>query len=291
MGHPRTNRSASTSTARGGWLIGAVLVGALLLAGCGSSDSGSDATTTTKASGGKGTSSTTSTTEADSASGDLDGTQWTATGVEGYQPVEGSTLVLTFEAGQLTANAGCNTLGAPYSFAEGELAWTGEPRATMMACSDELMAQDTWLTDLLTKGVEATVDGNVLTLASGDVTITLDEVVDATLEGTTWTLESVIANDAVSSLPEGAKAPTLTIGADGATQVFTGCNNGSTTAEVGEGTLTFSPMAMTRMACGEDASKVENYVVQVLDGEVTATVDGNSLTLRKGQSGLVFTAG
>lgn len=288
MGHPRANRSTSLS-ARGGWVLGLALAGALVLAACGSSDSGSDATTT-KASGGEETSSTTPATDATSPGGDLDGTQWTVSGIAGHELVAGSDLVLTFDAGQLTANAGCNTLSAEYTYAEGELAWTGEPRATMMACSDELMAQDAWLTDLLTQGVEATLDGNVLTLASGDVTITLDEVADVELEGTTWTLDTLIANEAASSLPEGVEAPTLTIGADGTAEVFTGCNRGSTTVEVGEGTLTFAPIAMTKMACGDDASKVEATVVTVLDGEVAAAVDGDRLTIRNGDSGLSYTA-
>jgi heat shock protein HslJ len=286
----RSNITQVTRARRGaaGRLAAAVaLVAMVVLAGCGSSDSG-DATTTTKASG-DGTGKTTTT----AASGDseLDGRQYVASGVTGYEPVAGSQLTMTFDDGQLSVNAGCNTLGGTYEFADGTLKWTGEPRATMMACSDELMAQDTWLTDLLTAGVEAKVDGTTLTLSSDDVTITLDEVKDSPLTGTTWTLDGTIANEAVSSLPADAKAPTLTIADDGAVTVFTGCNNGQGTVKIGDDTLTFAPLATTRKFCEGTGSQLEGQVTTVLDGEVTFTIDGSSLTIMNGDSGLVYKAG
>jgi len=49
-----------------------------------------------------------------------------------------------------------------------------EPAATMMACSDELMAQDNWLNALFVDGVPATLDGDQLTLKNGDVEIVLE---------------------------------------------------------------------------------------------------------------------
>lgn len=272
---------------RAGRLIGAVaLVSLVVLAGCGSSDS-DGASTTTKA-GGDGADTTT--TAASGESG-LDGRQFVATDVTGYEPVAGSQLTMTFDDGQLSANAGCNTLGGGYELADGTLSLVGEPRATMMACSDELMAQDTWLTELLTGGVEATVEGSTLTLTSGDVTIVLDEVKDADVTGTAWTLDGVIANEAVSSLPADAEPPTLTIAADGAATLFTGCNRGTTTVEVGDGTLTFAPIAMTKKFCEGAGSELEGQVTSVLDGEVTYTIDGGTLTIRNGDSGLVYTAG
>lgn len=255
---------------------------AILLAACGSSDSGGGAATTTKAPGSKAGS--TSPTGAD----ELDGNQYVATGITGYEPVADSQLTLTFEDGQMSANAGCNTLGGAYSFEDGTLKWTDAPRATMMACSDELMAQDTWLTDHFTEGFEAEIDGKTLTLTSGDVVITLEIVADSPIADTAWTLTGTIANEAVSGVSMDTKPPTLLIAEDGAAQVFTGCNTGSTTVEVTETTLTFAPMAMTRMACEDAGTMLENQVTKVLDGEVLYTIEGNTLTITNGDLGLVY---
>lgn len=266
--------------------IGALgVVAVLALAACGSSgptSSKDDPTTAPKG--------TTTTAAAGSGELELDGKAFTATGVEGYEPVADSQLTLTFEDGNLAVNAGCNTMTSAYSVEGGKLAWTGTPAATMMGCENDLMNQDTWLIDLFTKGVDATLEGDELTLTSGDVTITLSEVADAPLEGTTWTLESTVANEAVASFATpAAGAPTLTIAEDGTAKVFTGCNNGSTTVEVTDTTLTFAPMALTRMMC-EDASEVEAAITTVLDGETTYVIDGNSLTITNGDTGLVYTA-
>ena len=45
---------------------------------------------------------------------ELDGKAFTATGVEGYEPVADSQLTLTFEDGNLSVNAGCNTMTSTY---------------------------------------------------------------------------------------------------------------------------------------------------------------------------------
>jgi heat shock protein HslJ len=292
MGHIASQGSGSTARWRGGLaLIGLALAGALVLAACGSSDSGSEATSTTKASGTKSTSASTTTSAASTGKGELDGTQWQGSGIEGYEPVPDSQLVVTFDDGRMVVHAGCNTLGAAYEVDDGTLSWSDAPAATMMACSDELEAQDAWLTDLFTNGVDGAVDGATLTLTSGDVTITLDQVEDAPLVGTEWTLEGTLADDAVASLPEGAEPPTLTIGEDGTAAAFTGCNRGSTQVEIADDTLTFGPMALTRMACEDAAMQLEGHVVQVLDGEVTYAVDGQTLTITNGSAGLTYRAG
>jgi len=266
--------------------IGALgMVAVLVLAACGSSDPDTSSDdTTTKAKG------STTTTAGASSTPELDGMAFTATGVEGYEPVAGSQLTLTFQDGSLSVNAGCNTMTSAYEVNGDQLAWTGTPAATMMGCSDELMNQDTWLINLFTDGVTAALDGEELTLTSDDVTITLATVPDAELVGTAWALESTIANEAVStSAPPELGVPTLKISEDGSAQVFTGCNTGSTTVEVTDTTLTFAPLAMTRMFC-EDAADLETAVTTVLEGETTYVIDGSTLTITKGETGLVYTA-
>ena len=61
----------------------------------------------------------------------------------------------------------------------------------------------------------------------------------------------------------------------------TGCNNFTGPAQGGTGTVTFGPLATTRPACAPDGAEVEQAVLQVLDGAVAATVDGNTLELTR----------
>ena len=129
----------------------AVVVGvaSLLLAGCGD-DSDNETTAS-----------------------DLNGSTFTSTEVDGYELVDGSQITLTFDADSLSAQAGCNTMSAPYTLEEDLLAWSGDVATTRMACPDDLTAQDEWLTDLLTTGVDVDLDGETLVLTHEDVTIKL----------------------------------------------------------------------------------------------------------------------
>jgi heat shock protein HslJ len=104
---------------------------------------------------------------------DLNGSTFTSTEVDGYELVEGSTITLTFEDDNLSAQAGCNTMSAPYALEDDLLTWTGEVAATMMACPDDLTAQDEWLTDLLKTGVDVDLDGDTLIMTHQDETIEL----------------------------------------------------------------------------------------------------------------------
>jgi heat shock protein HslJ len=133
------------------------------VAGCGSDDS-------SEASDESATSGSGSAVTAE----DLEGTTYVSTSVTGYDLVEGSTINLSFEGPRMQLSAGCNIISAAYDVTDGTLAWTGEPAATMMACPDDLMAQDQWLVGLFQDGVTATTDGSTLTLANDDVTVELE---------------------------------------------------------------------------------------------------------------------
>jgi heat shock protein HslJ len=228
----------------------------------------------------------------------LEGRTFISQMVTGHDLAEGGeTIRLTFEEGRMGASAGCNQMGSTYEIEGTRLSWTGEPMSTMMGCSEELMAQDDWLAKLLVGGVDATLDGPELVLVADDVTIVLldeqEAVPDEPLTGTTWTLDTIIEGETASSVPAGVTPPTLEIAEDATVQVFTGCNRGNGTAEVGDdGTaITFGPLATTRMLCPDGGSDVEAQVLAVLDGEVQVELDGDQLILSKGDRALGFRAG
>jgi heat shock protein HslJ len=222
---------------------------------------------------------------------DLAGQTFESTSVEGHDLVEGSTIELGFETDALGARAGCNSLSGGYTITDGTLE-VAAMASTMMACDDALMAQDEWLSEFLTSGPEITLDGDTLTLAGSESTITLATVEPTPLEETTWVVAGTVANEAVTvSLVDSEASMTI---ADGQAQVDTGCNTGSSTVEITDTTITFGPLALTRMACDEELTRLESSVVLALDGEVTYEVNGDSLTIRKdtpdGVVGLDFTA-
>ncbi|MGB9345815.1 MAG: META domain-containing protein [Ilumatobacteraceae bacterium] len=222
---------------------------------------------------------------------DLAGQAFESTSVEGYDLVEGSTIELGFETDALGARAGCNSLSGGYTISDGTLE-VGAMASTMMACEDALMAQDQWLSEFLTSSPEITLDGGTLTLTGSDATMTLGVIAPTELEGTTWIVSGTVANEAVTvSLVDSEASMSIT---DGQAQVDTGCNTGSSTVEVTDTTITFGPLALTRMACDEELTRLEASVVLALDGEVTYEISGDTLTIRKdtpdGVVGLDFTA-
>lgn len=104
----------------------------------------------------------------------LDGVTFTSTEVTGHDMVQGTNVTLAFDGEQVSVNAGCNTMGGTVTLEGGTLTLGDQVQSTLMGCSDELSAQDTWITDWLQGGVDATLDGNALTLEGDGVTMALD---------------------------------------------------------------------------------------------------------------------
>jgi heat shock protein HslJ len=221
----------------------------------------------------------------------LSGRTFLSTGIQGADLAESSQVRLTFEATRIGASAGCNQMSGEYEVADGVLK-VGMLAMTEMACEEPLMSQDTWLSGFL-DGATAMLDDTTLTLAKDGTTLTLqDESVlnpDQPLEGTRWVVTSTIANEGVSSVPEGAMA-SLVFDAS-SVAVETGCNSGSGGYIAEDDLITFGPIATTLKLCvDEGVAALEQSVLGVLQGEVESAIDGNTLTLTKDGTGLVLTA-
>lgn len=104
---------------------------------------------------------------------DLDGRTFESTSVTGHDLVADTVVTLDFADGQLGFSAGCNSMSAGYDVAAGRLELSSEVASTMMACPDDLQAQDTWLSGFLADGAAATLVGDQLTLTEGDVVMEL----------------------------------------------------------------------------------------------------------------------
>ena len=212
------------------------------------------------------------------------------------KPLVGGTRIrLDFEAGSLSANAGCNTMGASYRVDGGRLVLGDGMGMTAMGCDPALQAQDEWLSGVLTSTPTVRLAGNTLTLEGPTAAIQLvDRAVaepDRNLVGTTWTVESVITGDAVGSVPAGAVA-TLLFNADGTLQVSPGCNHGGGAWKLDGAGIRLSDLVTTKMACAGPRGELETAVLRVLSaGLLSASIDSNLLTLQGAGGGLQLRAG
>jgi heat shock protein HslJ len=233
------------------------------------------------------------------AAPELDSTSWIATSVtDGGTPrplAAGSTLRVDFSDGTISINAGCNHISGRYTLSGDELS-THSLASTDMGCEQALMDQDAWLTGtVFASPLTAHLDGDTLTLSRPGLQVVLRDrhVVspDAPLQGTAWQLDGLREGSAVSSLPQGVRIPTLRIAADGTVRLHTGCNSGGSDATIHGSVIALGPVVTTKMACADPAGQqLESAVLQVLTGDVSWSISEQTLTLTRGEHGLVYRA-
>jgi heat shock protein HslJ len=264
---------------------GAALLLAGTLAACADSDGGAD-------SDGSDASTATSGTAMPVDAAALDGTTYASTSVEGAELVEGTTVEVGFEGDTMSVWAGCNTLFGPFEVDGTTITWTSEPAATMMMCEPDLVEQDRWLAELFGAGVDATVEGDALTLQGGGVTIELATEAPDDLEsllGRTWTVLGTVSDGAVSRLPVDTRRPRLDVGEDGLARLFTGCRSGRVTVQVDGEALVFSNVTLQRGRCTGPARQTERAVLALLDGTSdSAELHDHLLVVTRGGEGLFF---
>ena len=221
----------------------------------------------------------------------LAGRSFVAVASDGIELPAGSALRLTFDGLRLQMSGGCNTGSADYDVVDGILVM--EPMSiTEMACEPLLMDLDSAVADLLAAGPTMRLEGDQLTLVAAGTTLRLVDrrlqPADRELIGTLWVVDTVITGDTTSGGFGGALA---TVQLDGVSAAINGgCNTGSSTATVGEGTIEFGPIGLTKMACAQATMELEFMVAVVLQGTVTFRIEGDQLTLLNGDNGLVLTA-
>lgn len=227
----------------------------------------------------------------------LTGRAFVSTAVSGPPIPGGGPLVVEFpESGRIAATAGCNRSVGAVDLGDGVVR-ADRLASTLMSCPPPIDGADTWLSDLFAAQPRWHLDGDVLTLDGGDVSVSLlDRTVadpDRPVVGTQWVLTELVTAAAVSTsrvLEEAA--PTLTVAADGTVSGSTGCNRFTGNATVGD-TLMFGPLATTRAACPDaELARIESAVLAVLSGEVRYAVEGARmrLTAADGVTGLGYTA-
>jgi heat shock protein HslJ len=122
---------------------------------------------------------------------------------------------------------------------------------------------------------------------SPGTTTTADDLTN--LIGRTWTVVATIADGATQRLAVRTARPWITVGDDGLSGLFTGCNSGRTVVRIEGNTISFGKTRVTRGACEGPARLTEEAVLDVLEGASDdVTLNGKVLVVEKGDTGLVF---
>ncbi|QNE18960.1 META domain-containing protein [Kribbella qitaiheensis] len=183
--------------------------------------------------------------------------------------------------GRLNANAGCNSMGAAKISTSGGKLGVKDLAITDMGCDAPRHAQDDWLSKLLTSEPTWKLTDDKLELSSGTTVISLVDrqtaEPDLVLDGTKWTLETVITGETASHSAEVAKVH-LTISGERVTG-STGCNDFQGIVSRTGDKLTFGELSATLRACKGDVATLEKTILGALKGEVVYGITSNNLQL------------
>lgn len=183
--------------------------------------------------------------------------------------------------GRLSANAGCNSMGADKVSTSGGKLGVKDLAITNMGCDAPRHAQDDWLSKLLTSEPTWKLTDDKLELSSGTTVISLVDkataVPDLALDGTKWTLETVITGETASHSIDAGKAH-FTISGERVTG-STGCNDFQGIVSHTGNKLTFGELVSTQRACVGETGTLEKTILDALKGDVIYGITSNILQL------------
>ena len=237
-------------------VLTAVLVVAIMVAGCGSGSSGA---TSTKATGPYA----------------FENKPWVLE--EGIPNADHAPPTATFNRGRVTGFNGCNTYNASYKATATTLT-IGQIAGTLMACTPPGDEVERGFNKALAQVRKWKVSQGKLTLsnASGQQLLKMGE---ATVTGD-WTVTSLQFNDALRSPIPGTEI-TANFGSNGELTGSGGCNNYSTTYTTNGSQLTIKPIAGTQKHCADPAgvSDQEASYFAALDSATNFKLSGDQLAL------------
>ncbi|QGV79760.1 META domain-containing protein [Streptomyces ficellus] len=211
------------------------------------------------------------------------GVHWTVESVtaDGRKTAAPAGAHVTIDAkGRAQGNFGCNHFSAKAAV-EGDTVTLTDATMTEMGCPEPHQGFEDALKTALTGKLKAELNDGALTLTStGGDTIRLSEQPPAPLEGTKWTVNSLLAGRTATSLPAGTEGKaSLVFGKDGSVRGNLGCNQFSTTVTTEGSTMTFGRVTSTRKLCAAPQMELERALLEVMKGKVTYALDHRSLTV------------
>ena len=221
---------------------------------------------------------------------DFVGMDFALESADGYELVADGARISFPSETDFSFSAGCNNLGGTFTVEE-DVFTLGDASTTEMGCDTALMEEDSWFASFFQSSPVLSFDGERLTFTGTEATLVfLDSEVatpDQDLVGSTWEIDTFIDGDSASAYNL-AEAPTLLFSADGNVEIFGGCNSGGGSYEVGDdGSISFSNLVSTEMACDDLTMTAEDHVFGVLgESGLTFEIDASRLTIMGATRGI-----
>ena len=227
----------------------------------------------------------------------LTGTLWQATGYNNgsggvVSVAADSEITAVFgEDGTLAgSSSGCNSYSTSYSVDGNSISIEPIMAATMMACPEPLMAQETQYLAALPNAATYEIIGDKLELrdAEGALQASYVAVIPTPLVGTNWEVTRYNnGTGGATSVIIGTRI-TAVFNEDGSLTGSGGCNNYNAAYEVDGDNITISPGASTMMACPspEGVMEQETQYLAALEMAATYSIQADTLELRTSDGAL-----
>jgi heat shock protein HslJ len=212
----------------------------------------------------------------------LTGSVWSLSLIMDKAILPGSSISAEFTSdGKVSGSSGCNQYSSTYT-ATGSTIKIATPMAsTLMACSQEIMDQESAYLKALGEAKTFSITGDQLTLSGADnKSLLVYKTQSQDLAGTTW--EVIGYNNgkqAVTSVLADTSI-TLQFNSDGTLSGSSGCNTYNGSFTVSGNQITIGPLASTRMACSQELMDQESLYLAALGSAATYQIKDTGLELR-----------
>jgi heat shock protein HslJ len=216
--------------------------------------------------------------------GEITGTVWVLDSLNGKPLEAGTGITAEFSAdGKVSGSAGCNRYSGTYEVSGSKITFSEQMAATMMACPQPVMDQETAYFQALAAAKSFAVKGDQLTLkdSSGKVVASY-KAQSQDLSGSSWLVTGYNnGKEAVVSVTIGTEL-TADFGKDGTLSGNSGCNTYTGSYKVDGDKITIGPLASTMMFCNEPEGVMEQEAqyLAALQSAATYRIEGEMLELR-----------
>jgi heat shock protein HslJ len=221
---------------------------------------------------------------------DLTRTMWNLSSLLGKELVAGSSITAELTAdGKISGSSGCNQYAGVYKVEGNRILISSPLSSTMMACSQEIMDQETAYLEALSETRLFTASQDQLTFKdAGGTDLMVFNAQTQDLADTSWEVISYNnGQQAVTSVLAGTTI-TAQFGKDGTLSGNSGCNDYSGLYTVTGNQIKIGPLGSTRKACADPAGVMDQEAQYLAALETTAVykIEGKVLELRRADGAL-----
>jgi heat shock protein HslJ len=223
-----------------------------------------------------------SSTPPQAGAGDLSNRIWVLSLLTDKAVIPGTSISAEFTPdGKVSGSSGCNQYSSTYTVSGSTLKISTPMASTLMACSQEIMDQESAYLKALAEAKTFSAAGDQLTLSGADNNkLLVYKTQTQDLAGTSWeVLGYNNGKQAVISVLLGSTI-TLDFAADGSLSGNSGCNTYNGSFTVTDDQITIGPLASTRMACTQELMDQESQYLAALGSAATYQIKDTGLELR-----------